>query len=61
MIKDEQLRFYLPHGDGIKRDYMLYVKLCKKYDEEPKKEQPYIFWLEHYDVLLVKYNIHYNR
>lgn len=46
----------------IAQDYQRYLKLCKKSGEKSKKIQPLIYvWLEHYDALLVKYNIHYNR
>ena len=46
----------------IQNDHKRYVNLCKKFGEEPKdiNRNKYV-WLEHYDDLLVKYNIHYNR
>jgi hypothetical protein len=50
----------------LKRDYQRYVKLCEKYGEEPKSfyhslKELNCGWLEHYDFLLVKEDIHYNR
>jgi hypothetical protein len=50
----------------LKLDYARYMMLCKKYNEEPKNfyhalDKLNYKWLEHYDELLVKYNIHYNR
>lgn len=49
----------------LKRDYERYKMLCKKLGVEPYPiEKPSLFcfdWLEHYDELLVKNNIHYNR
>jgi hypothetical protein len=48
--------------NDLKNDYKRYLNLCKKSGEKPKGTNEIKYsWLEHYDVLLVKYNIHYNR
>jgi len=50
------------------RDYRRYEKLCEKHGEKPidkneftTKGQVFLTWLEHYNELLVKEDIHYNR
>ena len=55
-------------NNDLKRDYKRYERLCKKYNEEilplyksDTMQSLNSGWLMHYDELLAKEGVHYNR